>query len=150
MDNAESTGSVARVTVVVPTRDRGSSIVATISSILACDHQNFELLVIDQSSSSETQDAISTAFDDARINYRRVTDAGVSKSRNRGVREAGTEYVMMTDDDCVVRPNWISANLEALQAPERPGVVYADVSVVEDPAGGFTPESIAPQDVLVR
>lgn len=143
-------GSQERVTVVVPTRDRGRSIVATIASVLASDHENFELLIIDQSSSSDTENAISAEFDDDRIDYRRVADAGVSKSRNRGVQEASTEYVIMTDDDCIVRPNWIGANLAALQASERPGVVYGDVHAVDDPDGGYTPESVAEHDVLVR
>ena len=142
-----SEDSLDRVTVVVPTRDRGRSIVATIASILASDHEDFELLIIDQSASSVTEDAIAAEFDDPRIDYRRVSDAGVSKSRNRGVREAKTEYVLMTDDDCIVWPNWIGANLAALRAPERPGVVYADVRAVDDPDGGFTPESVASKDL---
>lgn len=149
-DTPSSGNSPDRVTVVVPTRDRGRSVIATISSILKSDHQDFELLIIDQSSSSVTEDAIAAEFNDPRIDYQRVTDTGVSKSRNRGLREATTEYLLMTDDDCIVWPNWISANLEALKAPERPGLVYGDVVAVDDPDGGFTPESVASDDVLVR
>ena len=138
------------VTVVLCTRDRGRSIVATIASILDSDHANFELLIVDQSSSSATADAIATEFDDARIDYRRADDVGVSRSRNRGLRAASSEFVLMTDDDCIVKPDWIRANVDALRAPEAPGVVYCDVFAVDDGTGGYTPESVASGDAWVR
>ena len=145
-----STDGHDQVTVAICTRDRGRSIVETVVSILASDHAAFELLIIDQSAASDTQDAVATEFDDPRIRYLRVTDTGVARSRSRALREAATEYVLMTDDDCVVRPDWIGENLAALRAPEQPAVVYADVVAVDDPDGGFTPESVAERDTLIR
>lgn len=138
------------VTVVVATRDRGRSIVATIASILENEYTDFELLIIDQSATAETEEAIALEFDDPRIRYQRTTDTGLSRSRNLALREASTEWVMMTDDDCVVSANWVGANLAAFKAPERPAIVYGDVRGVADPHGGFTPESTASNDFLVR
>lgn len=138
------------VTVAICTRDRGDAIVATIASVLAGDHADFELLIVDQSASAATRDAIAANFDDPRIEYHRADDVGLSRARNRVLRAARGEFVLMTDDDCVVRPNWIGANLDALAGVERPSLVFADVVPVDDPDGGFTPESVATGDAVVR
>ncbi|BAN01746.1 glycosyltransferase [Ilumatobacter coccineus] len=136
--------------VIVCTRDRGDSIVGTIASILASTHRNFELIIIDQSSSDETQHVVADRFSDDRIRFVRVSDAGVSRSRNRGLRLARSEFVLSTDDDCAVDANWIEENVRALEDDARPGVVYADVRGMPDPDGGYVPESVADADVLLR
>ena len=44
---------------------------------------------------------------DGRIRYIRTRETGVSRSRNRSLSEARCEFVLNTDDDCVVASDWI-------------------------------------------
>src|SRR3989442_11962421 len=46
------------VSVVIPTRNRGSLIEETIRSLLAMSHRDFELIVVDQSTNERTRQAV--------------------------------------------------------------------------------------------
>jgi GT2 family glycosyltransferase len=55
---------------------------------------------------------------------------GLSAARNVGTRAARGRYVLFTDSDCIVGPNWIEALSGALI---QPGVAAASGSVSEPP-----------------
>ncbi|MET0144769.1 MAG: glycosyltransferase family A protein [Ilumatobacteraceae bacterium] len=139
------------VSVVVCTRDRGSEIVGTIDSVLANDFAEFELIVIDQSTSDATSEAVEPFLSDERIRYIRTQETGVSRSRNRSLSEARCEFVLNTDDDCVVAPDWIAVNVRALAAAPNAAIVFGDVIAPDVQASEFyTPESKATSDFVVR
>jgi GT2 family glycosyltransferase len=139
------------VSVVICTRNRGSEIVRTIESIIANDFTEFELIIIDQSTTNDTQVAVAPFLSDGRVRYVRTDQTGVSRSRNRSLSEASCEFVLNTDDDCVVATDWIAANLRALMAEPRAAIVFGDVIAPDVQAANFyTPESRARSDFVVR
>jgi hypothetical protein len=75
---------------------------------------------------------------------------GVARSRSLALREARNEFVLNTDDDCVVDPSWIAANVRALRLNPRAGIVFGDVIAPPDPLNGYAPESIADGGFTVR
>src|SRR3954453_3442850 len=132
------------VSVVVCTRDRGSGIVGTIESVIANGFAAFELIIIDQSTSDATQAVVEPFLSDGRIRYIRTHETGVSRSRNRSLLEARCEFVLNTDDDCVVASDWIAANIRALTAAPKAAIVFGDVVAPDVQASHFyTPESRA-------
>ncbi len=137
-------------TVVICTKDRGDQIVDTVTSVLASGRQDFELLIIDQSESDVTQLALLPFLDDARIRYIRTHDVGVARSRSLALHEANNEFVLNTDDDCVVDPSWIDENLRALNDNPRAAIVFGDVIAPPDPSNGYAPESVADTDFTVH
>jgi GT2 family glycosyltransferase len=146
----ESTRRADRATVVICTRNRGAKIVDTVASVLASDQQDFELLIIDQSESDQTLLALGSFVDDQRVRYVRTTDIGVARSRSLALREARNEFVLNTDDDCVVDPAWIDANIRALRDNPRAGIVFGDVISPPDSTNGYAPESVADGSFTVR
>jgi glycosyltransferase involved in cell wall biosynthesis len=137
--------------VVICTRDRGEEIVATIESILANDVVDFELIVIDQSATDVTRDAVAPFLDDDRVRYLHTEEKGVSRSRNRSLAEARSEFVLNTDDDCVVPPDWIRENVRALRSAPKAAIVFGDVlAPTQQEPGHYTPESRADADFVVR
>jgi GT2 family glycosyltransferase len=146
-----ATEPLPAVSVVICTRDRGTEIVATIQSVLANDFADFELVIIDQSTSDDTEVAVAPFLADARIRYIRSDETGVSRSRNRSLAEARSEFVLNTDDDCVVAPDWIEQSVRALTAAPKAAIVFGDVVAPDVQMSNFyTPESRAPADFTVR
>jgi GT2 family glycosyltransferase len=139
------------VSVVICTRDRGAEIVGTIESVIANDGASFELIIIDQSTSDTTEAAIEPFLTDDRIRYVRTQESGVSRSRNRSLSEARCEFVLNTDDDCVVATDWIAENVRALAAAPNAAMVFGEVVAPADqPDDFYTPESRAQSDFVVR
>ena len=139
------------VSVVICRRDRGSEIVGTIESVIANGFSDFELIIIDQSTSDSTKDVVEPFLSDGRIRYIRTHESGVSRSRNRSLAEAHCEFVLNTDDDCLVASDWIAANIRALKAAPRAAIVFGDVVAPADEAtNSYTPVSRAKSDFVVR
>ncbi len=139
------------ISVVVCTRNRGGSVVETITSVFASEHPNFELLVVDQSVDSGTCDAIQPFLSDPRFRYIRTPTVGKGIALNIGLAEAAAEIVAYTDDDCTVSPHWLTA-LERLFL-NHPRVALIFSSVKAGPYNkneGVIPEVLYPKDQIVR
>ena len=128
------------ITALVCTRNRGTQITGTLTSILACTHPQFELIVVDQSENSETEEAVAPFLSDPRLRYLRSREQGLGRARNVGLAESRAEIVVMTDDDCEVPPYWLET-MAAVFA-ENPTVAVAFCSVApaaHDSQAGFIP-----------
>src|SRR5688572_22460876 len=88
----------ARYAVVVATRDRGAKIVPLIQSIQASEVQDFELVIIDQSSSDATAQAVAPFLVDERIRYAHSCARGASRARNDGIALTTAPIIAITDD----------------------------------------------------
>jgi O-antigen biosynthesis protein len=97
--------------VVVPTRNRPGQVRACLNSLLALDHPDFEIVLVDNApSDSRTQSLVADEFaDDRRVRYLCEPRPGASRARNLGAEHARGEVVAFTDDDAVVDPEWLSA-----------------------------------------
>lgn len=106
------------VTVVVPTRNRGSLITETIHSLLALDYPDFEVLVVDQSTDQATRTAVlEAAAGDPRVRQQATSTVGSSAGRNLGARLSRAPLIAYTDDDCIVTPGWLDAIASELADP---------------------------------
>jgi glycosyltransferase involved in cell wall biosynthesis len=90
------------VSVVVPTYNRGWVVKDAIESVFAQTFQNFELIVVDDGSTDNTQ-AILSEFQD-KILVIRQKNAGVSAARNQGVAAARGSLVAFLDSDDLWTP----------------------------------------------
>ena len=68
------------ISIVIPTRNRGASIVKTIESVLCNDYANFEMRIIDQSTDRQTERAVEPFQRDGRVSYRRSNETGVARA----------------------------------------------------------------------
>ncbi len=106
-----------RTTVVVPTRDRPLDAAKCAELILACTGP-FELIVVDQSDGSATEEALAPWGADPRLHYVRSSKRGVCAGRNLGVALAEGALVAFTDDDCRIAPDWFD-RFEAIFRTEQ-------------------------------
>lgn len=105
----------ARVSIVMPVRDRASVVGAAIDSILRQRFTNWELLVVDDGSTDATASIVRAYVDsDARIRLLRQDATGVSVARNRGVSEATGELMAFLDSDNTWTPDHLAAAVAAV------------------------------------
>jgi glycosyltransferase involved in cell wall biosynthesis len=93
-----------KASVVIPTRNRRASLARLLESVRASSPPagGFEVLVVNDGG----QDVSALA---AQFGARSIMQphSGVAAARNRGVEAAQAEFVLFTDDDCRVAPDWI-------------------------------------------
>ncbi len=129
------------VTALVCTRNRGASLVATLTSILASDYPTFEIVVVDQSRDDVTKNATQPFLAKGRVRYIATPDAvGTGRSRNTGIRAAQSDIVVITDDDVEVPPEWIGIMQQIFTDYPRVAVAFCNVDAAShDKDAGFIP-----------
>ena len=87
------------VSIVIPTYNNGVYLKKAISSVLNQTYKNFEIIIIDNHSSDNTDEIISK-FEGDCIQYLKIHNNGViAKSRNAGILLAKGEWVAFLDSD---------------------------------------------------
>ncbi|HXZ98786.1 MAG TPA: glycosyltransferase family 2 protein [Candidatus Binatia bacterium] len=138
---AEPTGAPVRVTVCVPTRNRGSAIAPTLRSLAALTHDDFEVVVVDQSTDLRSRRAYEEVVgDDPRFSYVATDTIGLSVGRNIAVSRATGSIIAFTDDDCVVPADWLT-DIERVFAahPEAMMICGGVLAGEHDPRAGAIP-----------
>jgi glycosyltransferase involved in cell wall biosynthesis len=131
-------GTLPQVDVVMCTRNRAHSIAPAVRSVLASDYPNFTLTIIDQSTSSDTKDAIdAVAGADPRLHYVHTEIAGLSRAYNLGVRETSADLLAFTDDDCIVPDDWLRKIVAAFEAEPDAVLLYGQVVPFEESGEKF-------------
>jgi glycosyltransferase involved in cell wall biosynthesis len=126
------------ISAVVCTRNRGASIVNTINSILANNHPSFGLVVIDQSTNLDTEEAIAPFQAEPRLRYVHSRTQGLGRARNIGLSLIQSPIAAFTDDDCTVPPNWLEKIAIAFDTHPRISIVFCNVEAAEhDPDTSF-------------
>lgn len=96
------------LSVLICTRNRPEKVARAVASVLANSFEDFELIVVDQSTDNETRARLE-AIRDPRLNYYGTNTVGVSISRNLAIRAARADIVAFTDDDCICDRDWLAS-----------------------------------------
>jgi len=107
-----------RVSVVVPTRNRASSLRALLTALDAQTLRPLEVIVVDDTSSDGTAELLAGWEGEGRRVERLEQPAGSYAARNRGWRAARGEFIAFTDDDCLPQPGWLAALIDAVSPTE--------------------------------
>lgn len=87
------------ITVVMPAHNRRQRIGRAVASILAQQHRNFELIVVDDASTDGTAETVEAAGDPRVTVLRQPRNMGANAARNRGVEAARGEIICFLDSD---------------------------------------------------
>ncbi len=104
-----------RATVAIPTYNRATTLRQTLEGLVKQDlpADQFEILVIDNNSTDDTA-AVVGEFASARPAPRHIVEKlqGLDHARNRAIREARGEILVLGDDDILLEPDWLRRMLE--------------------------------------
>ena len=79
------------VSVIVPTFNRSKLVVNAIQSVLCQTYQDYEIIVVDDGSTDDTEEALTPYMD--RIQYVYQANLGASAAQNRGVQLARGKWI---------------------------------------------------------
>lgn len=104
-----SNTSKVSFSIIMPSYNRAWCISRSIDSVLSQTHQNFELIIIDDGSSDNTEEKLKKLFpqelESGKIVYIRLEkNVGVSKARNIGLSYASADWIAYADTDNEMRP----------------------------------------------
>jgi len=125
-----------KVSIIIPTYNRSSYLRRAVESVLNQDHTNLEVIIVDDGSTDDTEEMISS-LDDERIVYLpNEKNMGANASRNRGLRNVDGDYVGFLDDDDYYKD--VEKLTKQLSLFEKDptlafvGCGYYDISIGED------------------
>jgi len=100
------------ISVVIPTHNRPDYLKKAIKTVLNQTYKNFEIIVVDDASTTNTIEVINS-FNDNRIIYlKNDKQCGAPKSRNNGIEKAKGDYIAFLDDDDEWEPTKLEKQLK--------------------------------------
>lgn len=121
---AAAPASAADLAVVVCTRDRPNTLEPVLESLVQQAHAISQIIVVDQGSSWPAAPPVSGQ---ALITVVRDRSRGLSRARNRAMRETTATWVAFLDDDCLPDPDWAATLKQA--CAEHPNVDYVSGAI---------------------
>jgi len=119
--------STEKVSIVIPVYNAEKTIIDCIESVLAQQHKNIEIILIDDGSvdkSAELCVEYQEKYKD-KIQYVRQVNSGPAAARNRGIEFSSGKYVAFVDADDRMFPDMISTMITKAEAHSAEMVICA-------------------------
>ncbi|MGV7107618.1 glycosyltransferase family 2 protein [Flavobacterium sp. U410] len=112
------------VSIITPTFNSAKYIAETIRSVQDQTHDNWEMIIIDDGSSDETENiVVSLKEKDQRIHFYKLNqNSGPAIARNTGIEKAKGDYITFLDADDIWFPKFIETSIATIQETNIPFV----------------------------
>lgn len=117
------------VSIVMAAYNAGAYIEQAIASIIAQTYSNFEILIVNDGSTDNTDAVVEKFHSDRRVRYIRQANAGQTAAKNKGIKESQGTFIAFCDADDFWHPEKLAKQLLKFD-DERVGVVYSDIQSV--------------------
>lgn len=137
------------ISVIMPVYNAEKFIHSTIKSILEQTYSNFELIIVNDGSSDDSEKVIQI-FTDPRIRYFSQSNKGPSSARNFGLQQCKGDFVLFHDADDMSVLNRFEKLLGAFHSPQV-GFVHSDIALIDEKDHIFSylqREQVLKEDVL--
>lgn len=113
---------------VIPTYNRASLIGKTIESLLNQSYKNFEIIVVDDGSTDNTEEVIAQ-FDKNMVSFHRIPNCERGAARNYGAKISKGDYINFFDSDDLAYPNHLKEAIKMIELHRQPEIfhLYFDV-----------------------
>jgi teichuronic acid biosynthesis glycosyltransferase TuaG len=143
-----------KVSIITPSFNSSKFIAETIQSVQNQTYKNWEMIIIDDASSDETEAIVRSIIEkDNRIQFYKLNqNSGPAVARNKGIEKASGDYMTFIDADDIWFPTFIENNIATIKKTGIPFVfssykrsneqlefVYSDFIV---------PEKVSYSDIL--
>ena len=104
------------VSIIMPSYNTANYIGDSIASVLNQTYKNWELIIVDDCSSDDTDEVLAKYLYDERIRYfKNETNSGAAVSRNRALREARGKWIAFLDSDDLWLPEKIEKQVKFMK-----------------------------------
>ncbi len=114
----------ALVSIITPSYNSAKYIAETIQSVQNQTYQNWEMIIVDDGSSDETERVVlSIIQNDNRIQFYKLSqNSGPAVARNTGIEKASGDFMTFIDADDIWFPTFIENNIKTIQETGIPFV----------------------------
>lgn len=119
------------VSVVIATYNRADLLPETIESVLRQRFRNFELIVVDDGSTDDTQEVLRSYGSRIRTFYQE--NRGPAAARNLGVQHARGQWISIQDSDDLPTPDHLEALFAFAEKHSGYGMVFANGAYLSGP-----------------
>ena len=121
----------AKVTVVIPNYNGIKYIRDCMDSLRRQNYESFEVLVIDNASKDGSLEILMQEYPEARV-IALEENTGFCYAVNLGIRESKTPYVILLNNDTIVKPDFVSALVKTIEEGKDIFSVSAQMLSMED------------------
>lgn len=129
------------VSIIVSTYNRYQSLERCLTSLLALNYNEFEIIVVDDGSTDDTEFLLKSINDPRVRVIKQQKNLGPSRARNTGVTLAKYDIVAFIDDDCTADPDWLKYLADKI-VTGKAGLVVGQTFYVARDYRGYFPERI--------
>lgn len=123
------------VSIIVPAYNAQKFIASTLDSLVKQQFPSFEIIVVDDGSTDQTENIVRHFFFDRRIKYFKKQNGGTGDALNFGHRYARGRYITWCSADNIYLPNFVLELANALHQCEQQRVpvefVYSDFMYID-------------------
>jgi glycosyltransferase involved in cell wall biosynthesis len=114
---------LATVSVIIPTYNHARFVCQAIESVLSQTYRDFEVIVVDDGSTDETQNLLKSFKDKIISIYQ--PNKGLSAARNTGLFASTGSLLLFLDADDLITPDRLARQVPVFQSTPGLGVVYS-------------------------
>lgn len=126
------------VSIITPSYNTAEYIAETIESVISQTYENWEMIIVDDCSTDNTDEVVKEYLADTRIRYlKNEKNSGAATSRNYALREAKGKWIAFLDSDDI----WLPEKLEMQIAFMEHGgyhfsyTAYEEIDAQSNPLG---------------
>ena len=113
-----------KVSIVIPSYNSEKYIEPTLDSVINQSIKDIEVIVVDDGSTDRSPEIVRSYGSQVRLVSQQ--NSGVSKARNRGIKEATAPFVCFLDSDDYWLPGKLEHQLKVFEMMPETGVVYTN------------------------
>lgn len=125
------TSSHPEISVIIPAYNAENYIKQAVDSVLSQTFTNFEIIVVDDASTDNTREVLSSIPDSRLKVFHQTANAGAGATRNRALQEARGNWIAVLDSDDWYAPERLETLLEFAQEHQA-DMVADDLYIIED------------------
>lgn len=116
--------------VVIPSYNHAGYIAEAVNSVLDQSLADLELIVVDDGSTDQSL-AVLSGFKDPRLKIIRQDNQGAHAALNRGLQEAGGQYLALLNSDDVYHPQRLERAAGVLRTQPELGLVGSHIEIID-------------------
>ena len=121
---------MSRVSFLLPVYNGAQFLSETLQSVLSQDYTDFDVVIIDDGSTDQTEEIISS-FDDSRLRYIKRTNCGLVDTLNHGLDILDCEFVARIDADDICFPSRLTRQLDFIQFTQAIAISSGVININE-------------------
>lgn len=134
------------VSIVTPVYNCAKFIAETINSVIAQTYVNWELIIVDDCSTDDTEKVV-MSFQDQRIHYHKnLENSGAAVSRNRALRVAKGKWIAFLDSDDLWLPDKLDRQIKFME-DNHVSFSYTNLGVIDEASNSLNRVITGPKHI---